>query len=52
MRTGHVVQIGDGRRAHNILLGKSEGNYPCGRPKIRWEDYIIKDLKEVDYEGD
>ena len=25
---------------------------PCGRPKIRWEDNIIMDLKEIDYEGD
>ena len=23
-----------------------------GRPKIKWEDNIIWDLKEVDYEGD
>ena len=23
-----------------------------GRPKIRWVDNIIKDLKEVDYKGD
>ena len=23
---------------------------PCGRPKIRWEDNIIWDLKAVDYE--
>ena len=25
---------------------------PCGRLKIRWENNIIWDLKEVDYEGD
>ena len=25
---------------------------PRGRPKIRWENNIIKDLKKVDYEGD
>ena len=47
---GHVALMGDGRRIHTILLGKSEGTRPCGRPKIRWEDNMIRDLKEVDYE--
>ena len=44
--------MGDGKRAHQILLGKPEGSRPRGRPKIRCEDNIIRDLKEVDYEGD
>ena len=35
-----------------FLIGKPEGTHPHGRPKIRWEDNIIRDLKEVDYEGD
>ena len=49
---GHVARMGDGRRAHKILLGKPEGTRPRGRPKIRWEDNIIRDLKEVDCECD
>ena len=49
---GHVARMGDGRRARKILIGKPEGTRPRGRPKIRWEDNIISDLKEVDYEGD
>ena len=49
---GHVTQMGDGRRAHKILLGKPEGMHPRDRPEFRWEDNIIRDLKEVDYEGD
>ena len=44
--------MGDGRKAHKIFLGKPEEIRPRGRPKIRWEDNIIRDLKEVDYEGD
>ena len=31
---------------------KTEGKHPYSRPKIRWEDNIIWDLKEVDYEDD
>ena len=39
---GHVAQMGDGRRAHNLLLlGKPEGKRPSGRPKTRWEDNTI-----------
>ena len=30
---GHVASIGDGRRAHKLLLGKPEGKYPNGKPK-------------------
>ena len=44
--------MGDGRRAHKLLLGKPKGKHPPGKPKIRWEDNITWDLKDVDYEGD
>ena len=47
--TGHVVQIGDGRMACKILLGRLEGTYPHGRLKIRWEGFKGD---TVDYEGD
>ena len=49
---GHVARMGDGRKAHKILLGKPEGTRPRGRLKIRWEDNINRDLKQVDYEVD
>ena len=49
---GHVTWMGDERRTHKLLLGKPEGKRPRGRPKIRWEDNIIWDLKEVNYEHD
>ena len=49
---GHVVWMGNGKRAHTLLLGKPEEKRPCGRLKIRCEDNIIRDLKEIDYEGD
>ena len=49
---GLIARMVDGRRAYKILLGKPEGTRPRGRPKIRWEDNIVRDLKEVDYEGD
>ena len=45
----HVVRTEDGRKAHKLLLRKPEGKRSRGRPKIRWEDNIISDLKEGDW---
>ena len=47
----HVVWMVDGKRAHKLLLGKPEGKRPCDRPRIRWEDNIIWDLKDYEDNG-
>jgi hypothetical protein len=33
--------------AYRILVGRSEGRQPLGRPRRRWEDNIKMDLQEV-----
>ena len=33
--------------AYRVLVGKSEGWRPLGRPKSRWEDNIKMDLTDV-----
>ena len=35
------------RCAYRVLVGKTEGKRPLGRPRHRWEDNIIMDLLEV-----
>ena len=35
------------RSAHKVLAGKPEGKVPLGRPRLRLEDNIKMDLKEV-----
>ena len=35
------------RNAYRVLVGKSEGRRPLGRPRRRWEDNIRMDLREV-----
>ena len=35
------------RSAFKILTGKPTGKRPLGRPRRRWEDNIIMDLKEI-----
>ena len=36
-----------GRSAFKILTGKNTGKRPLGRPRLRWEDDIRMDLKEI-----
>jgi len=35
---GHVAFMGERRGAYRVLVGKTEGKRPLGRPKRRWED--------------
>ena len=39
--------MGERRVVYRILVGKSEGKRPHGRPRRRWEDNIKTDLQEV-----
>jgi hypothetical protein len=32
---------------YRILVGKTEGKRPLGKPRSRWEDNIKMDLKDV-----
>jgi hypothetical protein len=38
---------GEKRNAYRLLMGKSEGKTPLGRPRRRWVDNIRMDLEEV-----
>ena len=44
---GHVARMGEGRDVNRVLVGRSEGKRPLGRPRRRWEDNITMDLQEV-----
>jgi hypothetical protein len=39
----------EGRDVYTVLVRKSEGKRPLGRPSRRWEDININ-LQEVEYE--
>jgi hypothetical protein len=45
--TGHVASMGEKRNAYRLLVGKSEGKRPLGKPRRRWVDNIRIDLGEV-----
>ena len=43
----HIARMGDSRGLYRVLVGKTEGKRPLGRPSCRWEDNIKMDLQEV-----
>ena len=42
-----MARMGEERGVHTVLVGKSEGKRPLGRPRRRWEDNIKMDLQDV-----
>jgi hypothetical protein len=48
---GHVVSMGEGRGVYRVLIGRSEGKGPLGRPRHRWEDSIEMNLREIGIDG-
>jgi hypothetical protein len=48
---GHVTRMGEERRLYKVLVGKPEGKRPLGRPRLRWENEIRMDLREIGLRG-
>jgi hypothetical protein len=44
---GHVARMGERRGVHRVLVGKTEGKIPLGKPRYRWVHNIKMDLQEV-----
>jgi hypothetical protein len=44
---GHVARMGDGRGVYRVLVGRSEGKRPLGRPRRKWKDNIKMVLAET-----
>jgi hypothetical protein len=47
----HVARMWDMRCAYKVLMGKPEGKKLLGRPRLRWEDNVKRDLQEVRWGG-
>jgi hypothetical protein len=43
--------MGEGRGVYSVLVGRTEGKRPLGRPRRRWEDNIKMDLREIGIYG-
>jgi hypothetical protein len=42
---------GKNRNAYGLLLGNPDGKIPLGGPRHRWVDNIIKDHREIRWDG-
>ena len=49
---GDVTRMENDRGAWKLLVGKQGGKRPIGRPRMKWENNINHDLREVHYTGD
>jgi hypothetical protein len=48
---GHVARMAEGRSVYRVLVGRSEGKRPLGRPRRRWEDNTKLDIREIGIDG-
>jgi len=44
---GHIERMQDTRKVKAIHAWKPISKRPTGRPKIRWEDYVKKDMQRL-----
>jgi hypothetical protein len=45
--TGNVARMRKERKLYRVLVGKPEVKRPLGKPRLRWEDGIRMDLREI-----
>jgi hypothetical protein len=44
---GHVARMGEKKNVYRLLVVKTEGKRPLGRPRRSWMDNIKMDLLEI-----
>jgi hypothetical protein len=44
---GHVIRMNNNRTVKKVLNTKPIGIRKTGRPKLRWEDDVIQDIKTL-----
>jgi hypothetical protein len=42
--------MGEGRNVYRVLVGKPEGKRPLERPRLRWEDGIKMNIRQIVWE--
>jgi hypothetical protein len=47
----HVARMGEKPVTYRILVGRPQGRGPLERPRLRWEDNIKMDIREVGWVG-
>jgi hypothetical protein len=44
---GHLVRMSDDKTVKKVFVGKPDGRRKAGRPKLRWLDCIVNELKSM-----
>jgi hypothetical protein len=44
---GHIARMEEMRNSYTVLVAKSGGKRPHGRPRRRWEDNIKMDFRKI-----
>jgi hypothetical protein len=44
---GHVARVGEGRGVYGVLVARTEGKRPLGRPRRRWEENVKLDFRKM-----
>ena len=45
-----ITHMEQSRNAYRVSVGKPEGKRPLGRPRLRWQDNIKMDLRQVGFD--
>jgi hypothetical protein len=44
---GHVARVKEKRNAYRVFLREPKGKRPLGRPRRKWKDNIIIDVRDI-----
>jgi len=44
---GHIQRMDQARSTRKLLDWKPMGTRPVGRPRQRWQEYVMEDLKKL-----
>ena len=47
---GHVARRPDDNLCRRYMVGRPEGRRPVGRPRLRWKDAVVGDLRQLGVE--
>jgi hypothetical protein len=48
---GHIQRMDQSRPTRKLLNWKLLGTKPVGRPRQRWQEYVMEDLKKLKFKN-
>ena len=44
---GHVARMDEASLCRQVMEGRPLGRRPLGRPRLRWQDTVVSDLRQL-----